>query len=264
MTTDAAVPPVSDVRCDIDGDVVTIEVCRPPNNYLDAALIAGIADALERCEADGSARVAVLCSQGKHFSAGAALGARTEPAEPATAPTRHLYDEAIRLFRCGLPIVAATQGASIGGGLGLAMAADFRVCGPSSRFTANFTRLGFHHGFGLSVTLPRAVGTQQALRMILGSERIDGAEAHRIGLADELVADDEIRVAAVAMARRLAQNAPLALRSVRSTLRGDLADEVARALEHERAEQDRLSATADFREGVAAMAERRDPHFTGE
>jgi 2-(1,2-epoxy-1,2-dihydrophenyl)acetyl-CoA isomerase len=255
---------VDGVRVDVADGVATIEMCRPPNNYLDVSLIAGIAEALEHCDADRSVRAAVLCSEGKHFSGGAALGGSSEDTSPQSAPTRHLYDEAIRLFRCQVPIVAATQGAAVGGGLGLALAADFRVCGPSSRFTANFTRLGFHHGFGLSVTLPRLVGHQQALRLILGSERIDGTEAKQIGLVDELVPDDEIRAAAHNMAQRMAENAPLAVRSVRATLRGTLAEEVEKAMAHERSEQQRLAATNDFREGVAATAERRTPVFTGE
>jgi len=264
MTADQGAQSLDGVHVETDDGIVTIEMRRPPNNYLDVGLIAGIADALEKCDADRSARVAVLCSQGKHFSGGAALSGAAVDADTHTTPRRHLYDEAVRLFRCRLPIVAAIQGAAVGGGLGLAMAADFRVCGPSSRFSANFTQLGFHQGFGLSVTLPRVVGHQQSLRLILGSERIDGTEARRIGLVDELVADDEIRSAATDLARRIAQNAPLAVQSARATLRGALALEVEQAMAHERSEQQRLSATSDFAEGVAAMADRRTPTFTGD
>jgi enoyl-CoA hydratase/carnithine racemase len=243
-----------------DDGVATIEMRRPPNNYIDLPMVSAIADALEGFDTDSSARVAVLCSQGKHFCAGAALGAgRDEP----SATQRHLYDEAIRIFRCKLPIVAALQGAVIGGGLGLALAADFRVSGPGARFAANFARLGFHHGFGLSVTLPRVVGRQQALAILLHAERFDGNEAARVGLVDSLVPDDAIQAEALAFARRIAVNAPLAVRSIRETLRGALADEVASSLVRETSEQDRLAATTDFAEGVAAMTDRRQPVFVG-
>jgi enoyl-CoA hydratase/carnithine racemase len=244
-----------------DSGVATIELRRPPNNYIDTAVVAAIADALESLDESDNARVAVLCSQGKHFCAGAALKAGSE--EKASTTQRHLYDEAIRIFRCKLPIVAAVQGAAVGGGLGLALAADFRVSGPGSRFTANFARLGFHHGFGLSVTLPRVVGHQRALAILLGAERFDGNEAARLGLVDLLVPDDAIRAEALAFARGIAGNAPLAVRSIRETLRADLADAVAEALVHERAEQTRLAATSDFAEGVSAMTDRREPDFVG-
>jgi 2-(1,2-epoxy-1,2-dihydrophenyl)acetyl-CoA isomerase len=249
------------VEIDDDG-VVTIELRQPPNNFLSVRLVGALADAVEFCDSVPAARAIVLCSQGKHFCAGAALDASPADDEPA-APQRHLYDEAVRLFRGQLPIVAATHGAVIGGGLGLALACDFRVCGPGTRFAANFGRLGFHHGFGLTVTMPRVVGQQQTLRLLLEAERIDGTEAARIGLADVVVPDEEIRQAAVDLARRIAGNAPLAVRSIRATLRGALADEVHRALVHERAEQERLAATGDFAEGVKAMTERRRPVFLG-
>lgn len=262
MSNADASPPPHGLSVTTTEGVVTMEMRRPPNNYIDIELIAAIADALEACDTDPSVRAVVLCSQGKHFSAGAALQPTTD--RPSNGPGSHLYDHAVRIFRCRVPIVAATQGASVGGGLGLALAADFRVGSASSRFTANFTQLGFHHGFGLSVTLPRVVGQQQALRFIIGSERIDGTEAARIGLLDSLVSDDDVRPAALDLANAIARNGPLAVRSVRATLRGDLAADVERAMAHERAEQERLSATSDFREGVTATAERRAAHFTAE
>jgi len=150
-----------------------------------------------------------------------------------------------------------------GGGFGLAMAADFRVASPEARFAANFARLGFHHGFGLTVTLPLVAGHQTALDLLYTGRRVDGDEALQLGIADRLVANDELRAAAIDLAADIAGSAPLAVRSIRQTMRGDLAGRVRDALARERSEQDRLSATQDWREGVAAMAERRTPEFTG-
>ena len=101
---------------------------------------------------------------------------------------RHLYKEATRLFRARKPVVAAVHGAAVGGGLGLALVADFRVTCAEARFSANFNRLGFHPGFGLTTTLPRLVGPQQAALLFYTGRRIAGDEAVRIGLADLLVA----------------------------------------------------------------------------
>ena len=152
------------------------------------------------------------------------------------------------------------HGAAVGGGLGLALTADFRFAAPEARFSANFARLGFHQGFGLSVTLPRLVGQQAAADLLFTGRRVKGDEAMRLGLADRLVGRDELRVEA----REIAGSAPLAVRSIRATLRGDLADQVEAAVAHEHWEQNRLQRTADFAEGSRAMAERRTPEFRGE
>jgi enoyl-CoA hydratase/carnithine racemase len=155
------------------------------------------------------------------------------------------------------------QGAAIGGGLGLALVADFRVASPESRWSANFARLGFHHGFGLTVTLPAIVGQQKALDLLYTGRRIDGAEAHRIGLADHLVPLDQVREKARAVALEIAEAGPLAVRSIRRTMRRGLADRIRIATDHELVEQDWLRATEDFKEGIQSSAERRPPRFQG-
>ena len=203
----------------------------------------------------------MLASEGRHFCAGASLG--DEEREVAQPTGRHLYDEAIRVFAAGLPIVAAVQGAAIGGGLGLALAADFRVGAAEARFSANFAKLGFHHGFGTTVTLPAVVGGQRAAELLLTGQRIGGEEAYRIGLLDRLVALGDVRSEAHRFAAEIASCAPLATRSIRETLRTGLVDRIKAATDREKAEQDRLSRTHDFGEGVRAMADRRTPNFEG-
>jgi 2-(1,2-epoxy-1,2-dihydrophenyl)acetyl-CoA isomerase len=252
----------ANVSLSVEGDgVAVLELRRPPNNFLSPALVAEIAEALELADADDRCRAVVLCSQGKHFCAGAVLGGNGSA--PRGPGGRHLYDEALRIFACQTPIVAAIQGAATGGGLGLALAADLRIAGEGARLWANFAVLGFHHGFGLSATLPVAVGAHQATRILMEARRLSGADAARIGLVDAVVADADLRHEALTWAGRLAANAPLAIGSIRRTMRGDLYHRVEEAMRHERMEQERLAATADFAEGVAAMAERRSPHFTG-
>jgi 2-(1,2-epoxy-1,2-dihydrophenyl)acetyl-CoA isomerase len=242
-----------------DAYVATVEIHRPPANYFDAALIKELADAYETIDGDPSCRAIVLCSEGKHFCAGANLGAESSPADEP----RSLYREALRLFAAATPVVAAIQGAAVGGGLGLALAADFRVASPGSRFSANFARLGFHHGFGLSVTLPALVGQQSALDLLLTGRRVPGEEARSLGLCDRLVEGNQVRLAAHELATELARSAPLAVRSIRATLRAGLVERVEAALEREATEQDRLRETEDFREGVTAALERRTPRFGG-
>lgn len=244
-----------------DGHVTLIEVDRPPTNYFDVEVLTGIADAGIAAAEQGS-RAIVLASNGKHFCAGANFGSGAM-ANDRLAATRRTYAAAGRIFEVPIPIVAAVQGSAVGGGLGLACAADFRVAASSTRFHANFSQLGFHQGFGLSVSLPRIVGRQHAARMLLESWRLTGEQALEIGLADELVADGEVRDAAFALAGRLASRAPLAVRSIRATLRGTLAEDVKAILDHEIGEQEWLWETSDCDEGISANLERRTPEFTG-
>jgi len=258
-----------DIGVDLAGFVATIEIRRPPNNFFDHALINQIADALEALDADDKCRAVVLAAQGKAFCAGANFGdgstldsAGQRPDE-AMAPIGHIYMHAVRLFRSKKPIVGAIHGAAVGGGLGLALVPDFRVTCPEARFVANFTRLGFHPGFGLTATLPEVIGKSQAALMFYTSRRVTGEEAYRMGLADVLVPQSEVRAAAQKLAAEIAENAPLGLTSTRATMRAGLADRVKAATEHELEEQSRLRTTDDFKEGVKAMAERRVPNFAG-
>ncbi len=116
-----------EVTVTVDDDLVaTVEIHRPPDNYFDADLIRGLADAYRDIDAEGRARAIVLCSEGKHFCAGADF--RSRPA--ASGGPDGLYRQAVRLFEAETPVVAAVQGAAIGGGLGLACSADFRVASP--------------------------------------------------------------------------------------------------------------------------------------
>jgi enoyl-CoA hydratase/carnithine racemase len=257
-----------DLSVRLDGYVATVEVCRPPHNFFDAALIRSLADALESLDRETDCRAVVLCSAGKSFCAGAKLeGDAADPTQPPATPrargSGHLYQEAVRLFDGELPLVAALQGAAVGGGLGLALAADFRVACPEARFSANFARLGFHHGFGLSVTLPRLVGQQTALELLYTGRRVKGEEALGLGLCDRLVPLTAVREAAGELATEIARSAPLAVRSIRRTMRSGLAEAVRAATDHELVEQSWLRQTDDFREGVRAMSERRLPEFHG-
>ena len=249
---------MSDVSVDAVEEHVSL-VClhRPPNNFFDTALLGAVADAYESLAESTSCRAIVLRSEGKHFCAGLDFANNKEQDIAA------LYRNALRIFAAPLPVVAAVQGAAIGGGLGLALSADFRFATPESRFGANFSRLGFHHGFGLTVTLPRVVGEQRAADLLYSGRRVVGGEAHALGLCDGLVDDDDLLPAATAYARTLAASGPLAVRSIRATLRLGLVERLRLAMDHECAEQERLRRSSDFAEGLAASVARREPRFTG-
>jgi enoyl-CoA hydratase/carnithine racemase len=235
----------------------------PPQNFATIALMRSIADALEALDADVQVRVVVLGSEGKAFCAGADLASPNGFGASGDDPLREFYDQAIRVFATRKPIVAAVQGAAIGAGLGLAVAADFRVASTEARFAANFTRLGFHPGFGLTHTLPRMIGLPRATQMFLSAERYKPETLAGWGLIDRVVDADRLADEALAFAGQIASNAPLALLATRATLRAGLVDAVREALAHEHAEQLKLKDTEDFAEGVRAMNERRPGQFKG-
>ena len=261
----------TDIGVERHGHVGLIEIRKPPLNFFDVSLINQIADALEEFDRDVAIRASVLAAQGKAFCAGADFSDPKQAEQQAQAATdpaanlriNHLYIQAVRIFRNKKPIVAAVHGAAIGGGLGLAVAADFRVTCPEARFAANFTRLGFHPGFGLTVTLPDLIGQNDAELMFYTSRRVTGEEATRMGLANLCVPQDQVRSEAMKLAQEIAECSPLGLISTRATMRAGLADRVLAATNHELEEQTRLRATEDFKEGVQATAERRAANFRG-
>lgn len=254
----------TDIAVEKHGHVALIEIRRPPLNFFDAVLIDQIATALDQIDADMDYRAVVLAAQGKAFCAGANFGESDSAGKaPQLGSINNLYREAVRIFRNKKPIVAAVHGAAIGGGLGVAVSADFRVTCPEARFSANFTRLGFHPGFGLTVTLPELIGKSNAELLFYTSRRITGEDAYRMGLANVLVPQDQVRAEALKLAAEIAENSPLGLMTTRATMRAGLADRVAAQTEHELAVQHQLRETEDFKEGVKATAERRVPNFKG-
>lgn len=252
-----------------DGHVAVVTFARPPHNFADLELLEGVGAAFDAADAERDVRAVVLRSEGRVFCAGADL-ANGNPvaADRADAGERNpFYVAAARLFAVRKPVVAAVQGAAVGAGLGLALVADFRVATPAARFVANFVQLGFHPGFGISAVLERVIGRQRAALMLLTGRRVGGELAGDWSLADQVVAADELDAAALALAAEIASGAPLAVQSTRATIRGDLHGLVQRLVQrqtdHELAEQQRLQLTADYAEGICAVAERRPGRFTG-
>lgn len=251
----------TDLQIRQQGFVTVVTLNRAPHNFVDAALMQSLAETLQKLDQQDHCRVIVLAAAGRSFCAGADFSVGQGGA--IRNDLAHFYAQAMRLFHSRKPIVAAVHGAAVGGGLGLALVADFRVTCQEARFSANFTRLGFHPGFGLSTTLPRLIGEQKAALLFYTGRRIGGAEAVAMGLADELVPQGDVLDRAIALAQEMAESAPLAVQSIRATLRRDLAERVTAVNQREMAEQIRQFQSDDFREGIAATAQRRAPVFTG-
>ncbi|MBV1914416.1 MAG: enoyl-CoA hydratase/isomerase family protein [Pseudomonadales bacterium] len=259
-----------------DDYVATVELQNGPVNFFDMRMIKELVDAFTKLDEDNRCRVIVLAAEGKVFSAGANFGdgsnkdssiagiEKKDKDEEAGFESNSslLYAEAVRLFKNRKPIIGAIEGSAIGGGLGLALVPDFRVSCVEAKFGANFTQLGIHPGFGLTHTLPALIGQQQAHRLFFTGKRINGEAAEKIGLIDTLVERSEVRAEAHRQAVEIAGAAPLAVMSVRETVRAGLGDRVEAATKREGAEQAWLMETADAAEGMKAVSERRAGSFT--
>ena len=250
----------NDIAINITGNLAHIEIQRPPNNFFDYLLIEQIADAYEELDEVSECRVIILSSQGKNFCAGANFG-QDEDMLDKSVPYAKLYAQAVRLFKTRKPVIAVIQGAAIGGGLGLALSADFRIACAEARFSANFAKLGFHPGFGSSVTLPRVIGTQKAMDMLYTARRVGGQEAFEIGLADKLTTKENLIKVSEEFGSEIASSAPMAVESIRSTIKGNLAEQVEEIVDWELSEQVRLQKTEDFKAGIAASLTREVPEF---
>lgn len=225
------------------GGVGVVTFGEPPNNYLNICLLTAIIDGLTQLDAHRDCRVTLLRSEGRHFCAGRDFSAPREAGDSSEL----LYGEAARLFRLTKPWVALVQGGAIGSGFGLAVAADFRIATSTAYFHPNFVKVGIHHGFGLSLTLPAVVGEHRARRMLYLGDRVPAAAAGALGLADvvlephqDLLAEGRI------FTGRLASLSPAALAAIRKTCRQELTEERYRAaVAHESAEQSRLQASRE-------------------
>ena len=143
------------------------------------------------------------------------------------------------------------------------MIADFRIASEQARLSANFAQLGIHAGFGLTATLPSVVGQQTAAMLLYTGRRLNAAQALEIGLIDSLAGPEGPVHDAIALATEIASSAPLAVQSMRDAHREPLLKRVRDALQREAQEQRWQFQTADFREGLSAMTERRPPVFQG-
>ena len=249
------------VTAAIDGHVAVVTLDRPANNHVSVDMMSALADCMEAVDAGRQARAIVLQAAGKNFCAGADFTTPGDSVAGGMGGISALYEQAVRLFSIETTIVAAVQGAAVGAGLGLAMVADFRVAAPDAKFAANFVKLGFHPGFGLTHTLPRVIGAHRASLMFLSGRRVKAQEGLPWGLVDEIVPLEDLREGALRLAAEIADNAPLALLATRRTMRGELAAAVRARTAHEHIQQTALRATDDFGEGVKSVAERRSGDF---
>ncbi|MCF4166256.1 crotonase/enoyl-CoA hydratase family protein [Zavarzinia compransoris] len=263
------------VLFDLDAEgIATITLNRPAvrNPISDPDVIEALLGVLDRIERDMTVRVAILTGAGSAFSSGGNLKAMGEAGglnDPLPAQTRRNYRHGIQQLPLAfealeVPVIAAVNGPAIGAGCDLTCMCDLRIAGESARFAESFVKVGLIPGDGGAWLLPRIVGFARAAEMALTGDAVDAAEALAIGLVSRVVPDDELMIAAHSLARRIAANPPHVVRMTKRLLRLAWRSDLGTVLDTSAAMQASAHATADHKEAVAAMLEKRKPVFTGQ
>ncbi|RYE95218.1 MAG: enoyl-CoA hydratase/isomerase family protein, partial [Methanobacteriota archaeon] len=174
---------------------------------------------------------------------------------------RGFYNRFLHIRELPIPVLAAINGPAIGAGLCFALAADMRLAAKSAKMGVTFVGLGLHPGMGATYFLPRLVGPQLAARLTLTGEVVSGEEAAHMGLVLEAVEDEELMPRTMALAAKIASQAPVAVRSCVRSLRMQHDEGMDRALWREADAQSYCYSGPDLKEGVASIAAKRQPVF---
>jgi enoyl-CoA hydratase/carnithine racemase len=235
-------------------------------NAMTPELLDAFSAAIDEARADSSIRCLVLTGKGKCFSAGADLRSslqRTDLGKPSREASFAMYEPFLKVLDVEVPVIAAMNGHTVGGGFGLTLLTDIRVANVDAKYGVNFARLGIHSGLGISYVLPRIVGAAHAADLLFTGRLVRGSEALRMGLATYAEEASEVVPRAMTLAHAIAGSAPMAVQQMKASIRRGLRWEIREAALEEAALQAASLDTEDAKEGVAAILEKREPEFAG-
>ena len=253
----------------IDSGIARITLNRPGRlNALDHDLAAALATTLEGLERDPALRAVTLMGAGRMFMAGGDITVFKKAGNNAPVIIGGLIDLFHRIIRSirrlNAPVVAGVHGAAAGGAVGLALACDFVIASDDASFVPAYTKLGTSPDGGTTWSVTRLLGPQRALAWLMLGEPIGARAAQEMGLIHRVVATDALASEVDALARRIASGPPIPYATLKRLIDHALTSSLDAQLDAERAGFLRAAGTADFREGVSAFLERRQPRFTGE
>jgi 2-(1,2-epoxy-1,2-dihydrophenyl)acetyl-CoA isomerase len=258
------------VLLDLDSDgVARIRLNRPEAaNGMSVPFLRALHETIMRCHGEPAVRAVLITGEGKHFCAGGDVKDFASKGEALPdylrEATAWLQIAISSLVQLRAPVIAAVHGfAAGGGGFGLVCAADFVIAAESAQFMSGAVRVGMAPDAGTTVTLTQLVGLRKAMEILLANPTLSAADALAAGLLTKIVADDKLLDEAMDLARTLAANAPLAMAATKRLLWAGVGAGLQACLPEEARTVSELSGTADSREGLAAVLERRPPTFTG-
>jgi enoyl-CoA hydratase/carnithine racemase len=247
--------------------IATIILNRPEKmNALTIEMTLEITGALEESGQDSETRVIVLTGAGRAFCVGADLNSpdfKINSAADAVETLKSATQIIMGLRNIAKPVIAAVNGAAVGGGCNLAIACDIIIASEKAKFSEVFVQRGLHPDWGGTYHLPRLVGAAKARELMLTGRLVDALEADRIGLVTRVVPADQLERAAQETAAALAKLSPLAIGMIKSSLNRTFEADLPTMLELEAKAQSLLFLTEDFREGMAAFFEKREADYKG-
>ncbi|MEX1336036.1 MAG: enoyl-CoA hydratase/isomerase family protein [Candidatus Limnocylindrales bacterium] len=256
-----------EVRLECDEAIAHLHIDRPHKlNTFTATMSRQLVEHCAAIDRDEAVRAVVITAEGhRAFCAGSDVTLLDDLGTTWQGRNRAVYgrDYIGPLLHLRKPVVAAIRGYCLGGGLEIALASDIRIAGRSATFGAPEVKLGWHAGSGNTTVLPRLIGYGNAARWILTGDRFTAEEAHRVGLVQEVVDDQDVDSEAFALARRIAANPPLAVQSAKHLIGMSQGTSVEQGLAWENDLYTYCMTTDDSREGVAAFTEKREPRYRG-
>jgi len=254
------------VRFTVENAIGVLTLNRPDNrNSMTPELLDAFATASAHARA-ANLRCLVVTGTGTCFSSGADFKSAVQRDGAALASHERsygMYEPFLSLLDIAAPVIGALNGHTVGGGFGLALVCDLRIGARDAKYGANFVKLGLAPGMAISYLLPRLIGLARANELLLTGRLIDGAEAERLGVLNRAVAADDVLGEALALARTIADNAPIAVRATKRAIQRGLELQIRDAARLEAYAQAESLATEDAREGIAALLAKRPPSFKG-
>lgn len=248
----------------VDAGVVTLQLNRPEaRNALSFELRAELAAAIAAAEADDEIRVLAIVGNDSQFAAGADIKRMSEVDMVGALNLARGPSIFQTVADCSKPVVAGVAGYALGAGFELALACDLIVAADTAEFGLPEVTLGIIPGGGGTQRLARIVGKQKAMEMVLTGRRIDAAEAHKIGIVNDVVGKREWRAKVQELAEVIARRPPVAVRLGKQAVNGAEEQSLSAGLAHERRLFELAMATEDRVEGMNAFIEKRRPNFTG-
>ncbi|MFL6024125.1 MAG: enoyl-CoA hydratase/isomerase family protein [Marmoricola sp.] len=257
------------VLLDVEDGIARLRLNRPDaSNSVDVPLLKALHEAILTCHAEPSVRVVVLSGEGRNFCAGGDV--KTFAAKGEDLPeylreaTAWLQIATSALIQLKAPVITSVHGFAAGGaGFGLVCASDLVVAAESAKLFSGAVRVGMAPDAGTTVTLTQLVGLRKAMDLLLTNPTLTATEARDLGIVSRVVPDEDLGKVVTELAVHLAEQPPLALAATKRLVWGGLGSSVEGRLAEEARVVSELSGTADSREGLAAVIERRTPRFTG-